>query len=402
MNVLLLTQYLTGGGLERMVQLLGTELVRGYGDKVHLIAFDSVDDPALRAKLEAAGITCHFWPKMPGFSWPLVRSLMGYVRRQKIQVIHTHESAPLIYASIVRLMAFRPLKLIHTQHSFIHLKQRPFIRHYDRFFQYLARHTVAVSEQVREEYSRIGVSEGRVKIIRNGVECAERLLPSEEKRPLRAALMNDCNGSAREALQGGIDSTWILALARLHPRKGQDHLIRLWGEVPAHWRKRALLIFAGPETSDGELARLRALAAAQPDADRILFVGASSSPLRWLQASDVFASASEYEGMPLAPYEAAGTGLPLLLSDIQGHKDCESLYARFFPFNDGAKGAQALVSLLEERAADPKASEEACARSAAIVQAQHSGRSMATAYHELYAQSVAPRGLLRLGRELRL
>ena len=403
MNVLLLTQYLTGGGLERMVQLLGEELVRGHGDRVHLIAFDSVDDEVLRKRLEAVGLRCHFWPKPPGFSWNLVWSLFAYVRKEKIQVIHTHESAPLIYASIVRIASLFSVKLVHTQHSFIHLKQRPFIRHYDRFFQYLARHTIAVSEQVRQEYSRIGVPKARVKLIRNGVECADRRLSEAEKHVLREALVGECDPLARVGLKTGINDHWVISLARLHPRKGQDHLIQLWGALPAEWRARSVLIFAGPETSDGELGRLKEMAAAQPDSDRIIFVGASSSPLRWLQASDVFASASEYEGMPLAPYEAAGAGLPLLLSDIQGHKECASLYARFFPYDDAPCGAKTLVSLLEGRINDPAGNADACGRSAAIVQAEHSGRRMASAYHELYVQAAETRtrGISPLGRELR-
>ena len=54
--------------------------------------------------------------------------------------------------------------------------------------------------------------------------------------------------------------------------------------------------------------------------------------------------------MPLAPLEAAGSGLPILLSDIEGHRFLKP-WAHFFdPRNprDGAQEIQKMINLLHK------------------------------------------------------
>jgi glycosyltransferase involved in cell wall biosynthesis len=137
----------------------------------------------------------------------------------------------------------------------------------------------------------------------------------------------------------------------------------------------------GPETSPGHRKQLEAQAAAGPDAHRVIFLGRSRTPTRWLQASDVFLSGSEYEGMPLAPIEAGGAGVPLVLSDIQGHHVLSGK-ARFFPFNDQVQGANALEE--ELKALESGASRDRLETIARDIRANHSGAAMASAYMSLY------------------
>ena len=387
MRVLMLSQYLVGGGLERMVHLLGEELAKGHKCEVHLVAFDSIDDPILRARLEAHGVHCYFWPKGKGFSWSLIRKLVSFVRKNRINVIHTHESAPLIYGTMVRLFSLHPMRLIHTQHSFIHLRYRPFIRHYDRFFQWFSSRPTAVSAQVCEEYVQLGVPKGRVLLVPNGVEFPERALDPSTRHMLREELVaeltagDDDQKAASLRLNEVLDARWFISVARLHPQKGQDHLISIWAKLDPTIRARSVLLLLGPETSPGHRKELEALAAAGPDSHRIIFLGRSRTPTRWLQASDVFLSGSEYEGMPLAPIEAGGAGVPLVLSNIQGHHVLIGK-ARFFPFADPVLGACALEE--ELKALENGASNRRLETIATEIRARHSGAAMADTYMGLY------------------
>lgn len=62
------------------------------------------------------------------------------------------------------------------------------------------------------------------------------------------------------------------------------------------------------------------------DVPGVVFHGFVSDVVPWLQASNLFVSASASEGMPLAVLEAISCGLPALLSDIPAHREiCESL-----------------------------------------------------------------------------
>jgi glycosyltransferase involved in cell wall biosynthesis len=85
-------------------------------------------------------------------------------------------------------------------------------------------------------------------------------------------------------------------------------------------RKSCVLIFVGPETDSGELNRLNEIKLRSPDQERIIFAGPSQNPEDWIRASDLFLSCSEFEGMPLSPIEAIGSGIPAVLSQIAGHE----------------------------------------------------------------------------------
>jgi glycosyltransferase involved in cell wall biosynthesis len=56
-------------------------------------------------------------------------------------------------------------------------------------------------------------------------------------------------------------------------------------------------------------------------AANVLFTGRVSNLYEYFKASDAFISASLSEGMPNAPLEALAVGLPVILSDIDAHKE---------------------------------------------------------------------------------
>lgn len=55
--------------------------------------------------------------------------------------------------------------------------------------------------------------------------------------------------------------------------------------------------------------------------DGVFFHGFEPNVAPWLQAADLFVSASRSEGMPLAVLEALSCGCPVLLSDISPHRE---------------------------------------------------------------------------------
>src|SRR5690606_21428417 len=55
--------------------------------------------------------------------------------------------------------------------------------------------------------------------------------------------------------------------------------------------------------------------------DNVHFLGRVSNVSECLQGADYFVSASKSEGLPMAAIEALACGLPVLLSDIDPHKE---------------------------------------------------------------------------------
>lgn len=55
--------------------------------------------------------------------------------------------------------------------------------------------------------------------------------------------------------------------------------------------------------------------------NRIIFVGSTSNPIVYYQASDIFISSSLAEGLPNTVLESFSCGLPCILSEIEPHKE---------------------------------------------------------------------------------
>jgi glycosyltransferase involved in cell wall biosynthesis len=203
------------------------------------------------------------------------------------------------------------------------------------------------------------------------------------RRELKAALVRGLDAPARTALEPLLDSRWLLYMARLDSTKGQDRALALWERLSPLARSKSALLFVGPESEAGTLKKLRDAMKNVPDPSRVLFLGATHSPDLWLGCSDVALSCSQFEGMPLGPIEAAGAGLPLVLSEIPGHaalKDCGAQYL----LGDPDQGARLLERTLAEleSAADGRFRE--AWEKARDIRSRYTLSRMSDAYARLY------------------
>jgi len=108
----------------------------------------------------------------------------------------------------------------------------------------------------------------------------------------------------------------VVCVARLHPIKNIDFLIRAWRQVTFS-PKRLVLVGDGEER-----IKLQTLSAELGLGGSVEFAGERHDVPRWLAGSDVFILPSRYEACPLAVLEAMGTGLPCLtLRSVAGISD---------------------------------------------------------------------------------
>ena len=120
--------------------------------------------------------------------------------------------------------------------------------------------------------------------------------------------------AARAAIGEDGPSTLLVTAGRLARQKNQVFLIQLLGALPGF-----KLLIAG----DGNDAELRSEAVRMGVDDRVRFMGQLSRDRmeELLQAADIFALPSLYEGQSNALLEAMGFGLPIVASDIPCHQE---------------------------------------------------------------------------------
>lgn len=344
-KVLMLTPGLFIGGLERMILNLSRSLKRGSKWQPQVWAYDFAPEHATVAHLipefQTLEIPVHSKSKPPRFSFKTVLQIAKHAAQGGVSVIHTHDLGALIYGVLAKLTLLTRVRLVHTQHSFVHLNRSWKYRYYEKFFARFADSIAVVSPDTKKSYLELGIPEHKLHLIPNGVDFPAA---PELDRGTRIARRRTLGPAVPETLR---DSFWILYLARIHGRKGQDHAIKLWNAMEPDTRRRACLIFVGPETEKGALAALQAQIAEASDRERIVLAGPSQTPHEWVSASDLFLSCSEFEGMPLAPIEAIGSGVPAVLSKIPGHEFLDP-YCHLYSLDHPATGAAVLEHVMLE------------------------------------------------------
>ena len=119
-------------------------------------------------------------------------------------------------------------------------------------------------------------------------------------------------------------SPYVLALGRIHPKKGLDRLIRAFSQAVAAdpglaaWR----LLIAG-SGADAYTARLRTLAQSCGHGDRVQFTGWITGTVReaTLSGAALLAMPSHQENFGLAAFEAMARGIPVAVASSTDFAD---------------------------------------------------------------------------------
>jgi len=199
---------------------------------------------------------------------------------------------------------------------------------------------IANSAPAAETLVRVhGLSSGRVRLVRNGVE-----LPSGPSPALPAGLT--------------ADGPRIACIANIRENKGHIVLARAIQRLrPRHPGLKAWLV--GRDLSVG---RLQARLAEEGLSDTVELAGFASDVRPFLAGSKLACLPSLYrEGMPTSLLEAMLAGVPVVASDVGGVKDLvdPGRNGLLVPPGDTAALAEALDRLLSDRALAARLASEA-------------------------------------------
>lgn len=208
------------------------------------------------------------------------------------------------------------------------------------------RRVVAVSEGTKRELIRYyGVPVDRVVVVPNMVDERVRLTPEERvrwRREIRAR-----HGFAEEAL------VLLFLAAGDFKRKGLLAVLDALALVPD---PSVRLLVVGREDIPYYAERSRALGLA----DRVVFAGFTRHVEGYYAAADCFVYPSAYEAFSLVSLEAAGAGLPLLVTRINGTEELVTDGENgFFVDGTGESIAARIRLLLEDPARRQRLAEAA-------------------------------------------
>jgi glycosyltransferase involved in cell wall biosynthesis len=353
------------GGQERVALDLA-KLQRGAGHRVLAVSLADLPEGPMASAFQAAGVNTHTISKRgPSFDPTLAVRLAGYLSREGIDIVHTHNPQALVYGAPAATLL--RAGCVHTKHGVNpDPSRRMWLR---RAASAMVDAYVAVTPTLaRMAVERRECDPTQLHVIANGIDTLRFLPDAEARRRVRAELSIP-------------DDAWVVGtVGRLSREKNQALLIDAMAKLLEPGRQ-LILVGDGPER---EPLMARARATSRPEL--VHFTGARKDPEAYLAAFDAFALTSDSEGLPLGLLEAMAVGVPVVATAVGGVPDVVE------PGVTGALVARGdrdgLTAELAQLATHPVAALEAARAARRMVLERHSTEHMVSSYENLYERVV--------------
>jgi glycosyltransferase involved in cell wall biosynthesis len=270
------------------------------------------------------------------------RALRAWLKKNPVDVIHAHESAPALVARVATLGMNIPIAV--TYHG-SHIGRVPQFGAIARFSTDL---TLTVSHRSARDLASLGkVPTERLKVIGLGVK------PPPAIDAARVAAL-------RSQLLGPDGELLVVMIARLSEQKGIDVFIQAARAVVAQRPDiRFAVVGDGPQEAEA-----LAWAEAAGVAGHVTFVGRSEEPHLYLAAADIFLLTSRWEALPFTIAEAFQNGVPAIATDCGGVAELiDDTVGRVLPVGDAPAIASAILEVAGDDALRARMAAAAKARS---------------------------------------
>ena len=314
--------------------------------------------------------------------YTMVRRLRSVIREQQPDIIHVHSPVLNAISALVASNKFR-IPVVYEVRAFwedaavcqgtaseLGLRYR-LTRNLETFVFKRVNAIAAISEGLRSDIVDRGIPAEKVFLIPNGIET------DEASSPVRPEIL----GRPEAPVLGYIGS--------LVPYEGLDLLLESLPHVLKRFPKmRVILVGGGPEGD-----RLKALAQSLNVEGSVEFVGPvkHEEVFQFYGAIDLLIYPRRSSRLtelvtPLKPLEAMAQGLPVLASDVGGHKELIDINQTGFLFRAGDMND--LVTRIIELLSDPSALRLVGVTARERVCRTRTWHAIVARYHDVYTRAM--------------
>lgn len=241
-------------------------------------------------------------------AWRLAR----LIRKEKIQVLHTHHYYEAVMGRIACWLYPRCRHVVGRHyHNDLYLTTKGLkLRMYlfvESMVNRFAAAIVSPSTKINELLAKQGVPSSKIKFVPYGFDFTApryRQLKQEEKRALRKEL--------------GVENNFLVGnFSRHHPIKGQLDLLNAFKEFSGkHNEARLIMVGDGPYRGV-----LNKFVSENGMTDSVIFLGWRKDGHRLMNAMDVIVHSTLQEAFPQTMIEVMALGIPLLICPVSGATD---------------------------------------------------------------------------------
>ena len=298
MKILYLIETSGPGGAEKVLLSLAKNFNKNYDISVGLIK-----NGWLYGKLKEYGIKVEIIKPGGSFDLKLTRNLITHIKREKIDLVHSHLLDMNFYSSIAAKLT--GVLHISTEHGDVH----HFSKRRDnktllkiKILSKFSNKLVFVSNFTKKQFLKIAnLPEEKTSVIYNGIDLDEYQKPIDITKK-------------KAEIGIGEDEFVVGNVANLYPVKGQVYLLRAAKNVLKEMPNTKFLIIGRGELEN----ELKREAQNLGIGSYIKFLGFREDVKELLKIMDVFVLSSFAEGLPLSLIEAMASKVPVVATKVGG------------------------------------------------------------------------------------
>lgn len=298
MRILVVINDVDLGGAQRVAIQQANELAsRGYD--VSLLTLLSDPATSLANDLHASITRIHL--ANTGFDLKSLLRIRAVLKCSKYDVVITHLFLANTLVRTARLMIATKPYVFTYEHNVYSKEKRT--RHFviDWMLSFFTHKLIAVSDEVRNELIKKGISNRKIEVIKNGVAITA---------PKTTGLNRSMFANPEQAL--------FVAVGHVIPQKGHDLLVEAAQRLIKRGKNARILVI-GPD--DGDFAEsLKAKILANGLENVLVLMGARKDAVEIVRMADCYIMPSRYEGMSIALLEALMLKKPVIVSDLPGYQ----------------------------------------------------------------------------------
>lgn len=297
-RVAIIIDSLKTGGAQRLVSAFSSSASK-YGIDPIIINLKRADSSAILESIQSSGVNVITAPSPSLFNLSRLRWLIKFLKEANIDIVQTH----LLYANVLGSIAAHAAKLpvVCTLHS-IDTKggwRWQLLKKIEDFcLQRFATRILAVGNMVADAHQG-HYGDRTVDVIPNGIPELDEVSAQARER-----LRNEITGDDMQSI--------IITVGRFSRAKGYEDLIEAFNLLQQKELNSVLLMVGSGKGQDSIRTQIEKLNLNHS----VILAGERTDIPQLLASSDVFASSSHREGLPLSVLEAMMAGLPIVATSV--------------------------------------------------------------------------------------
>lgn len=308
----------------------------------------------------------------PGLDLRAVKRVATTLKENNIHIAHSHNWVSMLEGTLAAKIASTPV-CVHGEHGAKRFESSELVWRRTVTQKLLSRisdHIIPVNDSINERLQEVwGLKPEHLTTIRNGVNT-QKFSPQTR---------------LRENIDGNVQ---IGSISRLDPVKNFPCLIRAIALLNQDAAKPNYhLTIVGDGSQKHELQDL--CKSLQVEA-QVSFPGATDNAAHWYPKFDIYVNSSFSEGMSNTVLEAMSCGLPVVVTNVAGHRDwlVENDNALFFD-SDNEKDLATKLSKLTE---DETLRRQVGVNNRSYIETQFSQKQFIARYEALYRKLLKRKG----------